>query len=293
MQCSEGRRPTSAVLWKGTLTWPGFRVERSVCLERDRSLVCVCSVRESARGPLLVVEKRAEEEGLGLVVAGWTMTGVVRRFLELVLSEDDQKSESEHAQLPQIKRPHFFGLHFKQARRGCIPTRHGQPTCICEDVDEDEQTNQLIDDLDGLNATGGTLVRWNGIMSLGQPADPDQETRTTIAFRGKTLAFREGFTTSREVLTESGKWITIISQVVKSGSLPAFDCKAEVDGQKFSRQSHSVYSAVQSILRAVKAKTRRNWSAELHPVIPTIFFIFAFSDWTPMLNWRQSAGVCS
>ena len=64
----------------GVRSWPGFRVERSVCLERDRSLVCVCSVRESSRGPLFVVEKRAEEEGLRLVVAGWTMTGVVRRF---------------------------------------------------------------------------------------------------------------------------------------------------------------------------------------------------------------------
>ena len=161
--------------------------------------------------------------------------------MELVLSEDDQESESE--QLPQIKGPHFFGLRSSLISSkldvAAFPPATDKPTCICEDVDEDEQTNQLIDDLEGLSATGGTLVRWKGIMSLGQPADPDQETRTTLAFCGKTLAFREGFTTSREVLTESGKWITIISQVVKSGSLPAFACKAEVDGQKCSRQSHS------------------------------------------------------
>ena len=37
-----------------------------------------------------------------------------------------------------------------------FPPATDKPTCICEDVDEDEQTNQLIDDLDGLSATGGT-----------------------------------------------------------------------------------------------------------------------------------------
>ena len=121
-------------------------------------------------------------------------------------------------------------------------------------------TEQLIEDLEGGSLSVGMSpkVRWNGIMSVGQPAEPS----TTMAFYGKTLAFQQGFTVSRDVLTESGRWITVLSQVVKLDSLPAFLCKAEVSGKSFTRQSHSVFAAAQNILRDVKAVTKRKWSAD-------------------------------
>ena len=89
----------------------------SECLESNnnksynkdqRSTTCCCSVRETPKGPLFVVQNKAEDDDLAFLVAGWSMTAVVRRFFQHLLA--DQSDDDRDECLPQVKGPHFFGL---------------------------------------------------------------------------------------------------------------------------------------------------------------------------------------
>ena len=50
---------------------PGFLSERTVVYGEDqRSTTCCCSVRETPKGPLFVVQNKAEDDDLAFLVAG-------------------------------------------------------------------------------------------------------------------------------------------------------------------------------------------------------------------------------
>ena len=218
------------------------------------------------------------------------MTTVVRAFLEHVyMSEhaNDHDSNDEDRDRDDgdvgvraypasstgsarihTKGPHFFGL-----RTASISSRLDirsfpasddlsvaqEALCTCNDGSDADDS--LLDAIDpGLDGKQGQSVRWNGVGCLGKVMENSE--KWTRDFYGKALTLRDGFRVSRDVLCDSGKWVTVLCDVSARDALPHFRCTADIGGESLVCSSFNVTIAVQDILEKIQAVTKHHWSAD-------------------------------
>ena len=237
-----------------TRVWPGLKLARNISVG-GRQLQVVCCVREGLQGPVFTC--RVAEDDIDppvrLLCVGSSMTPLVREFLGQLLvqlsqgserDEDDDRDVETAANLPQIKGPSFFGLRTHQISSvldvAAFPGADKETQCVCLESEnlEDVDVSQAVElrDMERDPHSQAMLehakVRWNGIASLGSHRFRDKSGWHTN-FQGVKLALRPGFSVAREVLTASGKWVTVVAKIVvqddhNSGQdpLPVYECFA-------------------------------------------------------------------
>ena len=81
-------------------------------------------------------------------------------------------------------------------------------SCLCS-VDDSNEVLTFFDDKCS-SCDAGASVCWNGIMSCGVSEVGGRSEAWTLNASGrKTLSLRKGFKISPDVLTASGKWVTV------------------------------------------------------------------------------------
>ena len=98
---------------------------------------------------------------------------------------------------------------------------------------------------------------------------------------GKTSSLRKAFKISRDVLTASGKWVTVFffSEVQsRSWNLPYFECAAKLSDRTEISGSYQVTTAVRSILQSMKAVkgTTGMWNFWFSPAAGSVITLITF-----------------
>ena len=257
--------------------WPGLRSQRTVVIGKgddERTYPCICSIRESQLGPVFVLSTKPGGEERTINVAGRTMTACVRTFLGL-LADDAEEYLGGQCDLGQVKGPQFFGFRTKAISErlnvDSFPGQHHNQTCTCPSEDFNDIESELFSDKTAdshLNVRAA--VRWNGIVQLGETCDAEGETDYWKVFVcGATVHLRDGFTVSREVLTESGAWKTVFAKVLSDNSTadklrrPMFECSSTLDdGTVIRSKSGALTTAAMNIMKAIRAVSKHTWAGE-------------------------------
>ena len=253
--------------------WPGFKLLMSVLFGKNIKINVICAVRESENGPVYICSVDGLDDfsneflsvgGGSLRCVGSSMTGVVRELFSF-LCQDEQKVPG------QIKGPHFFGLRSKSVSAvldaAVFPGKKA-PSCSCQH--EGESDDVIIDDVVTLSVEEkyaamikNAKVRWNGITAAGLNRFVDNSAWSVRQADGTQLVVRDGFSATREVLTTSGTWVTVLLKVYarNNESVPFYECSAELDeGKVVVVGSHLASSAARQILAATGAITTHHWS---------------------------------
>jgi len=254
--------------------WPGFRSQRTVNVklrddEECRSYVCTCSIEETPKGPLFVASGASDSMNEAVNVVGSSMTAVARSLLGNLLRHAEEDGDGDDPKY--VKGPHFFGLRTAEFCRHLdkknFPADDSAPAeCTCSAISIGaEEVQAAIEEQSGaLNLEAS--VRWNGVLSLGEPVGGDTTGWSTFVC-GERLALRKGFSVSRDVRTASGQWMTVKCEVTVGeedpNALPYFKCTSNLqDGTVSSSGSHNMTCAVKKILTDLGAVTKHHWGGD-------------------------------
>ena len=169
----------------------------------------------------------------------------------------------------QVKGPNFFGF-----RTAAISSKLSisvfpaggdlssvQP-CSCPGDEDSDAVFTFLHDGDR-KCNAGASVRWNGIMALGKPVDNSQQWERKCGER--TFVLRNGFKISREVLTETGQWVTVLGEVLAKdteATIPYFQCTAKTSDKTITCGSYQVSSAARQMLQSLGAVTKHVWGVD-------------------------------